>query len=222
MAYYEDGRWRPYAHDELLEVLAACLLATPEYCRVTRVIRDIPGTDIVAGNKLTNFRQIVEGQLASDGRRSRDIRSREIGQDAVKREDLTLRRIDYTTGVGREVFLQYVTDDDRLAAFLRLALPNVASSIEEIEASAMIREVHTYGRLLGFGERGTGPSQHLGLGRDLIERAAALAAEHGFPDLAVISSVGTRRYYRRLGFEDGALYQHRALNQASSPLQDQA
>lgn len=211
MAYYDDGRWRPYTHDELLEVLASCLLATPEYCRVTRVIRDIPGTDIVVGNKLTNFRQIVEGEMAEDGRRSRDIRNREIGQDPVARDDLLLRRTDYESGAGREIFLQFVTADDRLAAFLRLALPDGRPPIAEIAASAMIREVHTYGRLLGIGERGAGPSQHLGLGRDLIERAALLAAEAGFTDLAVISSVGTRRYYRRLGFDDGPLYQHRSL-----------
>ena len=37
----------------------------------------------------------------------------------------------------------------------------------------------------------------------------------GFPDpkdtLSVISAIGTRGYYRRHGFEDGALYQHRRL-----------
>jgi elongator complex protein 3 len=60
MARYKDGTWQPYSYDELLRVLSACFVQTPEYCRLTRVIRDIPGTDIVDGNKLTNFRQIVE------------------------------------------------------------------------------------------------------------------------------------------------------------------
>jgi elongator complex protein 3 len=211
MAFYEDGRWRPYEHEELLAVLAACMLATPEYCRLTRIIRDIPGTDIVAGNKLTNFRQIVEGQLAADGSRCRDIRSREIGEETVDGRRLALRRTDYETGAGREIFLQYATEDDRLAAFLRLALPARTPAIAEIAGSAMIREVHTYGRLLGIGERQAGPSQHLGLGRSLIEIAATIAQAAGYRDLAVISSVGTRRYYRRLGFADRGLYQHRAL-----------
>lgn len=215
MQYFDDGRWRPYEHGELLEVLTACLLATPEYCRVTRMIRDIPGTDIVVGNKLTNFRQIVEGRLSEDGRCSRDIRSREIGQAEVERADLALRRIDYRSGIGREIFLQYVTSDDRLAAFLRLALPERPATVDELEGCAVIREVHTYGRLMGIGERGAGPSQHLGLGRDLIERASGLAAASGYGDLAVISSVGTRRYYRRLGFVDGDLYQHRRLSPAA-------
>ncbi len=211
MAYYEAGRWRPYEHDELVAVLEACLLATPEYCRLTRIIRDIPGTDIVAGNKLTNFRQIVERGLEARGLRSRDIRAREVGQRPIRRDELQLRTTRYDTTGGREIFLQYVTEDDRIAAFLRLSLPGPVPDIQEIETSAMIREVHTYGRLVGLGERHSGRSQHLGLGRDLIERAARIAAQEGYRDLAVISSIGTRRYYRRLGFVDGELYQHQPL-----------
>ena len=77
MRFYEAGEWRPYREDELLEVLCACLLEVPEYCRITRVIRDIPGDDIHAGNKVTNFREVVERELSSRGLRSRDIRARE-------------------------------------------------------------------------------------------------------------------------------------------------
>ncbi|PJF24246.1 MAG: hypothetical protein CUN53_18795, partial [Phototrophicales bacterium] len=78
MRHYRDGSWRPYTHDELLDLLTACFLRTPEYCRLTRVIRDIPGTDIVDGNKTTNFRQLVEAELDRRGERGRDIRAREV------------------------------------------------------------------------------------------------------------------------------------------------
>ena len=71
MRHWRAGEWRPYTHDELLELLAACFERTPEYCRLTRVVRDIPGTDIVDGNKVTNFRQLVEAELARRGKRSR-------------------------------------------------------------------------------------------------------------------------------------------------------
>ncbi len=209
MAYWRDGRWRPYEHDELLEVLVECLRRTPEYCRLTRVIRDIPGTDIVAGNRKTNFRELAEAELARRGLPARDIRAREVRHREVEPGELELREARYATSVGEERFLQYVTPDDRLAAFLRLSLPAAPVEIGEIASSAMIREVHVYGRLVGLGERRAGRSQHLGLGTLLIERAAALAAEAGFADLAVISAVGTRDYYRRLGFDDGELYQHR-------------
>jgi elongator complex protein 3 len=211
MAYYEDGRWRPYGQDELLHVLTACLSATPEYCRLTRVIRDIPGPDIVAGNRLTNFREIVERDLDRRGIRPSEIRSREIGHREVTLEELNLRRSDYATSVGREVFLQYVTANHRIAAFLRLSLPDEKVPVEEIQEAAMIREVHVYGVQVGIGRRRTGRSQHLGLGRRLIEEAATIASAEGFSTLAVISSVGTREYYRGLGFTDGEMYQHKAL-----------
>ncbi len=211
MSYYESGEWRPYSHGELLEVVSGCMERTPSYCRLTRVIRDIPGTDIVDGNKLTNFRELAEAELDRAGRRSRDIRAREIRQAALNEEELELDETEYRTSIGGERFLQFLDGKQRLAAFLRLSLPNSAVLPEEISGSAMIREVHVYGVLTGLGETAKGRSQHLGLGRRLIERAADLARRAGYERLAVISSVGTREYYRRLGFEETGLYQHLSL-----------
>ncbi len=218
MQYFEDERWRPYTRDELLKVLCECLARVPPWCRVTRMIRDIPGDDIFAGNRTTNFRQVVEGELRRQGRRSRDIRAREIGGRPVDPEALRRERIDYPTSTGREVFLQIVAGGGRIVGFCRLALPEPTVDIAEIAGSAMIREVHVYGVVVGIGERRPpqqpGRSQHLGLGRRLIDEAASIAAEQGYRDLAVISSVGTREYYRRLDFRDGELYQHRRLRSA--------
>lgn len=220
MRFYEDGRWRPYSEDELLKVLSECLLKVPPYCRVTRVIRDIPGDDILVGNKITNFRQVVEEDLKRRGLASQDIRAREIRHRQTRLSDLELVPIEYDTQIGREIFLQFVTPEDRIVAFCRLALPRQAVFIEEIAASAMIREVHVYGRVAGIGEKapsGAPRSQHAGLGRRLVDEAARRAAESGYRDLAVISSVGTREYYRGLGFVDGELYQHRDLCREAAP-----
>ena len=210
MQHYNRGTWRPYTHAELLQVLSACLTHTPEYCRLTRIIRDIPGTDIVDGNKLTNFREIAEHHVAERGETLADIRAREVGEVRVRRGELELKRLEYETSSGTELFLQYVDAADRLAAFLRLALPDSPGPIDEIRHSAVLREVHVYGRLVEIGRREQGRSQHLGLGRSLIDRAAVEAEAAGFDTLSVISSVGTRQYYRSLGFEDGELYQHRS------------
>jgi len=218
MRHWQDGSWRPYTEGELLDVLGACLLRVPPYCRVTRVIRDIPGQDIVDGNKVTNFREVVERHLQARGLATRDIRSREIRRQGVELGELRLERLDYETSVGEEAFFQFVTGEDRLAGFLRLSLPGAPVFLDEIAGEAMIREVHVYGAVVGLGEAGAegpGRSQHLGLGRRLIAAAAELANERGFPGLAVISSVGTREYYRALGFADGELYQHRSLPQRS-------
>jgi elongator complex protein 3 len=213
MQYYQDGRWQPYTHAQLLTVLTECFKLTPEYCRLTRVIRDIPSTDIVVGNQLTNFRQIVEDQLKQRGERSSDIRAREVRFRAVDSEALMLDEITYASSHGEEMFLQYVTTDRSIAAFLRLALPNrdEAPLIDELQDAAIVREVHVYGQSLGIGEASTGRAQHVGLGTKLLERAAEIALARGYQRLAVISAIGTRAYYRKRGYADHALYQVRTL-----------
>ncbi len=213
MQRYQAGDWRPYSHDELLELLVGCFEMTPEYCRLTRVIRDIPGTDIVDGNKTTNFRQLVERELARRGSASHDIRAREIRRDPVTDGDLRLHIREYRSSVGDEFFLQYITQERKIAAFLRLCLPaaDEAPLLEELTGCAMIREVHVYGLSLGIGKAMSGRAQHLGLGSRLLEQAAEIAVERGYARLAVISAIGTRDYYRKRGFQDVALYQIRDL-----------
>ena len=224
MRFYERGDWRPYDHDELLALLEGCLLQVPDYCRVTRVIRDIPGDDIVDGNQTTNFREVVERSLREKGRRSRDIRAREIRGRAFDAADVRLVQVEVATrvgdGDGEEIFLQLVVGEapeDRIVGFCRLSLPAAPVACDEIRDSAMIREVHVYGGVVALGDEaggaGSGRSQHRGLGRRLVEEAARIAVERGYRDLAVISAIGTREYYRGLGFEDGPLYLHRRLGE---------
>lgn len=211
MHHYRAGTWRPYTRDELLHVLIECLRMTPEYCRLTRVIRDIPSTDIVAGNTTTNLRQVAEAELARCGEHSHDIRAREIGNQSVSPGDLHLDESEYDTSTGTEIFLQYITAARQIAGFLRLSLPREPSFIEELGSAAIIREVHVYGQSLAIGESAAGRAQHAGLGTQLLEYAAQIAAAHGYTRLAVISAVGTRAYYRKRGFADGTLYQFREL-----------
>lgn len=218
MQYYKAGMWQPYTYEELLRVLTSCFLDTPEYCRLTRVVRDIPSTDIVAGDLTTNFRQVVDQALQQRGQSSPDIRAREIRGRSVASEDLHLDEQWYVSSIGSEVFLQYLTSDRHIAAFLRLSLPQESSLVDELAGAAMIREVHVYGQSLEIGQEAGGKAQHQGLGRQLIERAAAIAVEHGYQLLAVISAVGTRAYYRRHGFADGKLYQLRPLQTAMDSL----
>lgn len=213
MRHYRDGSWQPYTHEQLLDVLVECFRLTPEYCRLTRVIRDIPGPDIVAGNQMTNFRQMVEAELARRGEQGRDIRAREIRQRAVTPEHLTLDERHYDGGVSDEVFLQMITPERRIAGFLRLSLPRrgLTPLTDELTGAAIIREVHVYGQAVEIGESAPGRAQHAGLGTQLIEHAAQIAAEAGYDHLAVISAVGTRGYYRKRGFADSRLYQTRRL-----------
>ncbi|MDZ7586854.1 MAG: histone acetyltransferase, partial [Patescibacteria group bacterium] len=155
-------------------------------------IRDFSSADIVIGNKQSNLRQIVEAKL---NKNIQEIRSREIRNQSTGK--LKLETITYQTSIGQEKFLQWVTANHQICAFLRLSLP-------EKKSTAMIRELHVYGQSLAIG--GKGKSQHLGLGSRLLKRAIKLAA--GYQQLSVISAVGTKEYYRRRGFTDDLLYQH--------------
>ncbi|MBU0576266.1 tRNA uridine(34) 5-carboxymethylaminomethyl modification radical SAM/GNAT enzyme Elp3 [Patescibacteria group bacterium] len=216
MQYYRDGRWQPYTQDELLEVLSHALTHIPEYCRLTRVVRDIPSTDIVEGNKKTNFRQIVSQHLDSLGKQMYDIRAREIRHQKFDEALVQLTEVVYQTSVGEERFLQFVVPQpnqpDSIVAFLRLSLPKEKPFIKELRESAVIREIHVYGQAVKIGKRGRQRPQHLGLGTKLIQLAKEIATKIGYKKLAVISAIGTREYYRKKGFDDGELYQFMSLN----------
>ena len=220
---YREGAWQPYAKDELVDVLVQDVLATPPYVRISRMIRDISATDILVGNKHTNLRQMVEQELAAKdiARRVQEIRFREINQQQVRAAELTLQDFAYTTAVSDEHFLQWVTADNKIAGFCRLSLPHwdkLTSGACDVSANellvqpgqAMIRELHVYGQALSLGSEGMS-AQHQGLGQKLLTKASSIAAEAGYTSLNVISSIGTRAYYRAQGFTDAGLYQQKVL-----------
>jgi elongator complex protein 3 len=215
--HYQDGSWSPYPDDALADLLARCLAAVPRWCRVTRVVRDFSAGDVLAGTHVANLREVVERRLDARGFERRDIRSREIRGERVDAGALRLEVSAYATAIGEERFLEWVTPEDRIAGFLRLSLPERASALPELGASALVRELHVYGPSLALRSRAAGTPQHAGLGRRLLEHAADVARARGFDNLAVVSAVGTRDYYRARGFADGELYQHLALRQATTP-----
>jgi len=206
---YHQGKWRPYTQEELTLVLTHVLTYTPQYCRLTRIIRDIPGAEILVGNKTTNFRQLLEAKI--DPTTLHDIRAREIRGRTIDPSQLQLDDQVYQTAVSTEHFLQYVTKDNKIAAFLRLSLPTVDSFIPELQGAAIIREVHVYGQAIDIGVNATIQTQHQGLGKKLITQSINLAKQAQYSGISVISAVGTRKYYQKLGFTAGALYQHQAF-----------
>lgn len=215
--HYEDGDWRPYTEEELVDVLSYDTLITPPYMRISRMIRDISACDILVGNKKTNLRQMVEGHIEKTGHAVdvRDIRYREINNRTAEASDLTLHDVEYETAVSTEHFLQWTTEDNRIAGFLRLSLPcpDAVAAREGLPIKtdqAMIREVHVYGAAAKLHATSKG-AQHIGLGRKLVETACEMAKEAGYESVNVISAVGTREYYRNLGFDDAGLYQNRPL-----------
>lgn len=216
-AYYDAGVWQPYDEETLINVLVDDVLATPGFTRISRMIRDFSAHDIMAGNKKVNLRQLVEARAeerASAGD-IQEIRHREISTQDVEVGELSLEVLPYETTSTHECFLQWVTPENKIAGFLRLSLPK-PDAFEAYEGlpiepdEAMIREVHVYGRASSLHTSGSS-AQHRGLGKALIERACEIARDHGYAKLNVISAIGTRAYYRNLGFVDRPLYQQRQL-----------
>jgi elongator complex protein 3 len=207
MQVYKQGLWKPYTQEELADVLYNNILFTPRYCRLTRIIRDIPSTDIVVGNKFTNFRQIAEDKIKKSGNKAVEIRSREIKNKKFENEILIVKQTKYETTSTWEYFIEYVNEKDEIFGFLRLSLPKISSFIKELEGCAIIREIHIYGQSLEVGRKDVSKTQHQGLGKNLIKIAKDVSIEAGFNKLAVISAIGTREYYKKNGFELTGLYQ---------------
>ncbi|MBI5877280.1 MAG: tRNA uridine(34) 5-carboxymethylaminomethyl modification radical SAM/GNAT enzyme Elp3 [Chloroflexi bacterium] len=212
---WERGEFRPYSDDELIELLVDCKQIVPGYCRLNRVVRDIPKQYVVAGSTQSNLRDVVKRIMQTRGVRCQCIRCREVRGEPVDTAALRAETTTYETDATTEHFLSYVTPAGRLAGFLRLSLPRADAPpdelLEEVRGSAMVREVHVYGPALELGTESHGEAQHTGLGRRLAERATDVARAAGYKRIAVIAAIGTREYYRKLGFERGELYMSRAL-----------
>ncbi len=207
--YWKRGEFRPYTTEELIDLIADVKTTIPRYCRVNRVIRDIPSTNVVEGNRRTSLRQDVHDEMKRRGTHCECIRCREVRGKPV---DLALLKLDdlvYGADHAEEHFISYVTPDDKLAGFIRLSLPSKdapSTQLNDLNGAALIREVHVYGQSLPVGEEKIGAAQHAGLGTKLLQYAEKIAKENGFKRMAVISAVGTREYYFERGFERGELY----------------
>ena len=213
--YWQRGEFKPYSTQELVDLIADIKITIPRYCRVNRVIRDIPSTNVVEGNKRTSLRQDVHAEMKQRGTRCQCIRCREVRKQRVGGEDLQLQEFVYQAGASEEHFISFVTAEDKLAGFLRLFLPGWGSAdtgLVDLHGAAIIREVHVYGQSLEVGEKQWGAAQHSGLGTDLICKAEEITRAHGFARLAVIAAVGTRRYYIQRGYVPGQLYLFKNLS----------
>jgi elongator complex protein 3 len=223
-AYWQRGEYHPYSTEELIGLIADVKPTIPRYCRVNRIIRDIPSTHVVEGNKRTSLRQDVLEELVRRGQSCQCIRCREVRGQEIDPGDLRLDDLVYHPAYAEEHFLSYVTPDDRIAGYLRLSLPEECANCQlekqwlglkekltDLTGAALIREVHIYGQSLAVGAEQAGAAQHIGLGTALLQTAGKIAAAHGFRRLAVIAAVGTRGYYESRGFQRGELYMVKEL-----------
>jgi elongator complex protein 3 len=213
--YWQRGEFTPYTTQELIDLITDIKPSIPRYCRVNRIIRDIPSTNVVEGNRRTSLRQDVHAELKRRGTKCQCVRCREVRGKSVKAGALELDDLVYQAGAAEEHFISYVTPDDKLAGFVRLSLPGKDSpqtEMSDLGDTALIREVHVYGQSLPVGAEKDGAAQHSGLGTSLLEEAERIAKGNGFKRMAVISAVGTRGYYLGRGFERGEYYLVKSLD----------
>ena len=175
----------------------------PPYVRIARLVRDVPAESIIAGPIISNLRQLIAEKSIC-----RCIRCREIGGDFNSTEKIILNRIDYDASDGKEIFLEYIIKNkaenkNKLLALLRLRIikDNKNNYIKVLKNSAIIREVHTYGTMTEIDKKNSASPQHIGLGKKLITEAERIAKiEFGLKKITIISGIGAREYYRKLGY----------------------
>lgn len=204
---FKEGKHKPYTDKQLIDLVVVLKKMVPEYTRIARLYRDIPAESILGGSKLSNLRQVIHKKMAEAGESCRCIRCREIKESIPKEEDVKLIIREYDSSGGKEYFLSFEdVRRDKLISFLRLRFPSQVFTkekhfIKELQDSAVIRELHTYGTHLAIKEKKRGASQHKGYGKRLLKKAEEITKKHGIGHLAVISGIGVREYYRKRGFK---------------------
>ncbi len=212
---WQKGKYKPYTDRQLIDIIKKAKSYVPEYCRIVRVIRDIPATSIEAGSKVSNLREDIQREMIAQGLSCRCIRCREIKGAVADAIDIKLIRRDYDASDGKEIFLSYEdTKNDKILSLLRLRIPSKKTNklFPSLSKSALIREIHTYGEVVALSKTARNAKQHTGLGRKLLEEAQRIVQEeYTLSSIAVIAGSGVRGYYAKFGYRLKDTYMVKAL-----------
>ena len=214
---FEAGLYKPYSTETVIEILSEMKRFVPSWHRIMRIQREIPAKEIQGGVRDGNLRQLVLRRAEEKGFSCRCIRCREVAlrgpNDVACGDTLEYKEQRYEASGGVEVFGSYeLMPSGIISAFVRLRIPSAAAHRNELKDTAIVRELRVYGRTVGVGRREGAAWQHRGLGAALMKRMERTASEEfDARRLLVTSAVGTRNYYRRLGYERQGPYMGRSL-----------
>lgn len=218
---WRTGRYKNYPPNALVDLVARILAIIPPWTRIYRIQRDIPMPLVSSGVENGNLRELALSRMKDFGTKCRDIRTREVGirevhDGIVSLDSVELIRRDYTANGGWETFLSYEdVEHDILIGLCRLRKCTTKGTFRpELmgQQTSLIRELHVYGSSVPVHDRDPKKFQHQGFGKLLMEKAEEIARrEHGSKKIAVISGVGVRGYYRRLGYELDGPYMSKML-----------
>jgi elongator complex protein 3 len=190
--YYWKKKYSPYTKEQIEKLLIEMMKIVPRYCRVMRVMREIPPEYLVAGTTKIDLRKDVEEKLRKDKTDIKEIRFREIGFNKEVDKDFEIKITEYSASKGKEYFIEIVNKGDVLFGLLRLRI---------VKDKAFVRELHVYGQSLKLHEKNfSQTAQHLGFGKMLLETAERISKKEKAKKILVISGIGVRQYYRRLGY----------------------
>jgi len=228
---WKKGKYNPYSTKTLIELLKKIKKKIPDYVRIQRISRDIPSQRVIEGGaKVSNLRQILARIIKKEGWKCKCIRCREIREKYKSKQKVYLFRENYDASEGKEIFLSYeyieadkrrldtpINAEKKLYALLRLRVPSQIFNKEKhyipiLEKTAIIRDVQTFGELVPPHQIWWGAPQHRGLGKKLIAEAERIAKEEfNLSEIAVISGIGVREYYRKLNYRQKETYMKKKL-----------
>ena len=214
---WKSGEYEPYSDEEAVELITNVKKILPKWVRTMRIQRDIPSTLIEAGVKKSNLGELVYNNLEKENINCQCIRCREIGRKKTSQEysldDFELYNESYTSCNGQEHFLSIEDiNEESIAGFLRLRFPSKNHFRNEItDDTALVRELHVYGNMIKIGGKNPKIGQHTGFGEKLLQEAENIAMDNGKNDVAIISGIGSRNYYRKFGYEKVGPYMMKKL-----------
>ena len=217
---WKNGQYQAFETEQAVELVAQVKETIPPWVRIMRVHREFPVKLIIAGVKSGNLRELALRRLVESGKKCRCIRCREVGHRTLREGTpvdpgkVKMVRQEYDAGEGREIFMSLEEPEaDALIAYLRLRMPSSKAHRPEVDRStAMIRELHVYGTEVPVGQRYEGAWQHAGYGRQLLREAEMIARQKGAGRILVISALGTKEYYKRVGYDHVGPYMGKTLN----------
>lgn len=237
--WYDNGEYTPYTDKDpslLIDILIHVKKKLPTWIRINRLVRDIPNTAqdgtvyIHGGNKVTNLRQLIHNKLKSLDLFCPCIRCREVKKNTNLLNYARIVIKTYLSSGGTEYFISMESGNSRESKFInhkwynngknepgiiygfaRLRLPTEFNEkIPELNGCSFLRELHVYGQVIS--DKNKNNVQHKGIGKKLLKMAEQISYKNKYYKIAIISGIGVRKYYKKLGYNLSNTYMIKLLS----------
>lgn len=194
---YKKMNYKPYTEEQLTNLLIKIKKITPSYVRIMRVMREFHQEFVIGEAAGLDLRKKTKELMESRGEICKCIRCREYGfvkrqNKEVDIESIDLKQFNYDASEGREIFLEFSNDEETLFGICRIRI---------VGNDLLVRELHVYGPQAQIGEKKEKEkAQHKGLGIRLMKKAEKIAKQLHCDKVKVLSGVGVREYYRKIGY----------------------